>query len=198
MKSMLALIALCVPAWANEMTVYAPVPMAPYVAPGNPETVMVQGFDPALGTLKSVTITAWLHETGGFAAENLAPGPATYTWQSQAGLLFSTAANAPLFNASFPQHGNSHALTAYDGALDWGGNSGFLDTIKNDQAFFSIYATSRPIALAQFISAGPIAFHADRYGSNQHNADSGKGTYQLLHEIGARLTIRYQWTPVTK
>lgn len=197
LKIIAALIALASIARADTLTVTTPIVMAPYVAPGNPEVVFIQGFNPALGTLRSVTISAWLHETGGFAAENLAQGPATYTWQSQAGILLSTSTNVPLVNAALPQHGNSHSLTAYDGALDWGGTSGFLDPLKNDQGFPSIYSTSRPVALNRFVSAGPIQFNVERFGANQHNADSGKGTYQLLHEVGARLVITYVYQSVT-
>lgn len=195
MRYLLSLIALCAPVLADELTVSTPITLAAYVQPDAPETIYVQPFNPALGTLHGVRIDVTLHETLDVRGENLAQGPATFSWRSVAGIRLTSTQGDMLFSEFFQPHENFVPLAQFDGVLDFDGPSGFTEELKGVAELFSVYATGRPSELQRFVGTRPRPFLAHRVGQNRAGADSGKGVHGITHRVGGRVRVTYSFQP---
>lgn len=194
---LLALLALCAPLSAAEVSTFTPIAMRPYVTPGVLEPITVQGFDPALGTLTGVRVDVEMHEQGAARGENEAPGPAQLFWQSRAGLRLASVSNDTLFSQSFRRQIVFRRCSAFDGSLDFAGSSGFTQPFKTQATVFSAYFTGDPADMQRFVGAGPRPFLVERIGANIWTADSGAATGWLTHRVGGRVVVVYSFTPAT-
>lgn len=195
---LLALLLLCSPAMADEIAFPTPIQLRPYVGGANlAETIQIQGFNPALGTLTAVRIDVDVHEEITARGENVSPGAALLVWKSQAGLALSTVTDQTLFIAPLQPHTLGKRCTKYDGVTDFGGTSGFTLPDKGESLVFSIYQTGDPSELQRFVGVGSKPFKAWRLGLNSYSGATGKGTAGLKHLVGGRILTIYVYSPAT-
>lgn len=194
-RNLIAFLALAAPAAAAELRVSTSLPLATYTSPNPVVPFTMPGFDPALGTLTRVRIGVELHETLEARAENQAPSSAALTWESVVGMRVAGLDSTILIDERMPDRVYSMRATPFDGALDFGGSSGFTVTLKATLEDPLAYSATAPNDVARFLGAGPRPFLLVRSGRNLFSATSANDTASLTHKLGARLWILYDYTP---
>ncbi len=113
-------------------------------------------FDPALGTLNSVTLDVTASYSGSIGIENLSASPDVAN-----GIVFGSvtaSTNNSLFSVEVftSMTGPVHHLTAFDGAVDFAGTSGATDTVVGSSVTGSATAPPPTAVLPEFIGTAPI------------------------------------------
>lgn len=154
------------------------------------ETVSLQQFDSALGTLNSVTVTLEGIVKGIAEAENLGGVTRDVTLKLEALISASTAALGALVD-TLPVISETHSLTAYDGTLDFAGTSGVSTgqhTIGDSKSI-----TLTGMDMNEFIGMGLVEFIVDALGTSEVTGGGNMVSY-FTTEASALLKVDYDYT----
>lgn len=153
-------------------------------------SVTLPKFDPALGTLTSVTITASDEVTMRIRVENRSPVEAELggdlavvgTLEVPSGQTVSSASSLA----------RSEVLPAFDGVLDWSGSGFDTGEMPASNSLDPVLMTS---GLEDYI--GPGTFTAS-YAADGHSAFHGPGVsgYLFTSSAGATVCVSYGYEPV--
>lgn len=164
----------------------------PYAATDWTDSVSIPRFDPALGTLDSITITLTSRVRGSIRLESQDGAPAIVNTALAADIQLLRPDNS-ILSAGIPVVSNSDFLTAYDGVLDFGGTSGrsYLNLNHSDTNALVIPGAN-PDALL-FMGLGSITLPVTAIG--QSTAD-GAGNLLLIFntQAAADVTVEYNYT----
>jgi PEP-CTERM motif len=153
----------------------------------------LQKFDPALGTLNSVSLALYGNVIGGARLESEDSAPATLTLNLAAQLTL-TQPNGGLL-AIAPTTGATFAASAYDGVSDFGGTSGV--TLR-DIAFSASDSTTFTDAtlMTPYIGVDTLLLPVRATGNS---SATGAGNLFAAFEtrVGARANVVYDYTPAT-
>lgn len=183
MKTLIALLFTCVSAIAATATHTATI--FPALTDWS-VTNSVPKWDPADGTLNSVSVTVSANTQSDFYAEILDTVPRDTVARS----VFWISASAGTLAASTSAT-NSHVqtLSAYDNVLDYGGTSGFSAS-KSSSASAANVTTS----VAQFVGAGTVPVAASATATATYEG-SGDFYFFVQTQASAIVTITYDFTP---
>ena len=168
---------------------------APAVTGWSGDAVVTQ-FDPSLGRLVAVLITAQDALSGTFAVENLDTAPGLITYTESAALLTSVpGASAPIVAVSterirFPVPG-------YDGTADFAGASGFSEGVATGTVGAGQVTTlTSAAALAAFTGTGTLSLPVDTAGSS---VLTGPGSLSAISTqlTGGSISVQYVYQPGT-
>lgn len=157
----------------------------------------LQKFDPALGTLNSITFEYGGTLIASVAVESMNGTPAHITTTVEGEITFYPAPYDLIpYLRTWLQCNRSFDATAYDGVLDYGGTSGitFPDDVWNGSTggFSNL---SDPTYLSLFTGLGQIAIPCEVSGTS---VSSGPANLAVLTRMVARgqATVIYDYTPV--
>jgi hypothetical protein len=157
------------------------------------EPLSVPQFNPAQGVLTGISILFESRVQGSIGTESLDGAPASVTLNYGANLqLLDGSMN--ILVALSPNAAFVHALTAFDGVIDFGGTSGVthagLDLMDSGGAMPAL----TPAVLATFVGLGTVPFQATATGAS---TVSGPGNIvsQFLTNASARVTVCYTFAP---
>jgi hypothetical protein len=148
-------------------------------------TNSVPQFDPALGTLNSVSISIGVNASTEIFVENRD----RREWPTTAGSEVTATATVAGFSAvASVTNLHSQTLTAFDGVLDFGGTSGFTQAVVGT-ASASAFAPS-----VLFIGVGNVPLVASADAVGRYN---GSGAYRFVvgTTASAIVTVTYDFTP---
>ena len=156
-------------------------------------TVSIPKFNPALGSLISVTLTLNGRIEGQAAVESSDSSPITITTQFKADITLARPDNSVLA-VVIPQVDNVSNLAPSDGTLDFAGPSGqtFANLIQSAQQ--SVTSPPPPSDLALFSGAGNIILPVLARGTSQA-VGSGNVTTSFATKAAATVTVIYLYTP---
>lgn len=164
----------------------------PFTATDWTDSVSIPRFDPALGTLDSITITLTSRVRGSIRLESQDEAPALVNTALAANVELFKPDNSVLTTGG-PSVSNSDFLTAYDGVLDFGGTSGrsYLNLNQTDTETLNILGSS-PDGLL-FIGLGSLALPVTAMGES--TAD-GAGNLLLIFntQASADVLVEYNYT----
>lgn len=155
--------------------------------------VALTKFDPALGTLISITLTLDGRIEGQVSVESLDTGPTTITTQFRANITLQRPDNSPLA-VVIPQVNNTQDLAPFDGTINFSGPSGI--TYPNLQQSASQSVTSPPPAsdLVLFTGPGTITLPVTAIGTSVVTG-SGNIVSQFVTKAAATVTVTYLYNP---
>ncbi|MBK7878793.1 MAG: choice-of-anchor E domain-containing protein [Planctomycetes bacterium] len=166
------------------------------LAPTNFATsITVPKFDPALGQLVNVGITARWQAPAQFQVENQDPFPILMTVTYAASLELMRPDASPLLTSNLSANANP-PLGAFDGVLDFAGPSGFSLALPNDDVGQTSPPTS-PADLALFTGAGAfdtIALPVVAQAAMSH-IGGGNITVSQSLRAGVSVDISYTYDP---
>lgn len=156
-------------------------------------SVWLQMFDPALGTLNSITFGLDGHAEGTAKFESLDAGPATVTMDLSAVLKLQRPDNTDLV-VTIPVAHTVDNATAFDGTIDFGGTSGKTYTgLSADKSETATTSTAADKAL--FTGTGLIQLPSVATG-----ASTGSGAGNLILQFNTLASssawVRYDYTAV--
>jgi hypothetical protein len=154
----------------------------------------VQQFNPALGTLNSVTIAVAGNLSQTFMFENLGTaGTIQFSNGSTTGCLFemkytggSSLLLLDILNTP------SYSFTAYDGVMDFGGTSGKTATVGQTGSNSSAYTDGT--TLSAFTGAGTISLDGIATGRSYWQATSGNISVGVMTMAGSDISVTYNYT----
>jgi hypothetical protein len=149
-------------------------------------------FDPALGTLQSVRITATLKLQGEVQVESHDAAPATITAEVAGhGSLTIPNVGAPL--GADPVVSKTYLASAYDGAQDFAGTSGFDTGVVNT---FQDFAPSdiTGASVAPFVGVGTWSASVTATGLSKASGNGNLVT-QTSNLAGAQVCVAYTFLP---
>jgi hypothetical protein len=157
-------------------------------------SVTLPKFDPALGTLQTVTLTLDGHIEGQAAVESTDASPTTITTMFQANLTLARP-DMSILAVVIPQVTNMANLSPFDGVIDFRGTSGI--TYPNLMQNASQSVTSPPPAsdLPLFTGTGTITLPVTAVGTSTA-IGSGNVITQFATRASAVVTVVYQFAPV--
>jgi hypothetical protein len=117
------------------------------------DSAAVNQFDPALGALQSVNISASTNLLGSIAAENFGNAAATVSASDTVTLTVDLPGSTPTLAPTASSY-NSLRLGAFDGALDYAGASGGIAPLSMPGAFSTTLNDAAD--LAPFTGAGTV------------------------------------------
>ena len=158
------------------------------------DSLAVNQFDPALGTLQSVNITLSGNIVAQFSAENLGAAAATVSVTDTATLTLDLPGAGSTETAATPVS-DSMSLAAFDGTADFAGASGHVDNLTGlnsgqvnqvtDGADLAAFTGQRVVVL-------PIA------GTSAASIDGpGNLMAALLTEAGGTVSVSYTYLPAS-
>ena len=158
------------------------------------ETFAVQQFNPALGTLNSVTLNLDGDLSQTFQFENLdGPGTITFSNGLTTGCMFeleySGGSNLLLLDI---ENTPTYAFDDFDGNIDFTGTSGNTDTVGVIDSFFDVF-TDVP-TLSAFTGTGTIDLDAIATGRSYYEATSGNIIVGVMTTAGADVSVTYDYT----
>ena len=154
------------------------------------DTLSLQQFNSALGTLTSVVFNYGGTITSIFREESLDAAPATITVNTAGNLVFGLPISSTLnfLNSA------ARNVTAFDGVIDFGGTSGFGPTTVVATNSGSSTFTS---GLASYTGLGTYGI-----GVAANASSNATGAGNLISQInttaGANINVTYNFTPVTR
>lgn len=161
------------------------------------QTFAVTQFDPALGTLNSVSITvdADLSQTLMFENFN---GPGSITFSAGASTtgcayVVKYTAGATLVSADIVNT-PTYAFSAYDGVMDFGGTSGHTDVVVLSGVNSAMYVDGA--TLAAFSGLGTVSIDATATGRSAYSFTGGNGAVGVMTSAGADVTVVYDYEPI--
>ena len=154
------------------------------------DTLSLQQFNAALGTLTSVVFNYGGAITSIFREESLDNAPATITVSAAGNLVF----DLPISTTLNFLNSASRVVSAFDGTIDFGGTSGFGPT--------SVTATNSGTStftsgLATYIGLGTYGISV---GANAFSNATGAGNLisQINTTAAANINVVYAFTPTTR
>ncbi len=149
-------------------------------------------FDPALGTLDSITLSITSRVRGSIRLESEDAAPAQVNSALAANVNLYRPDNS-ILSAASPEVSNTDFLSAYDGVLDFGGTSGrsYLNLNHSDTAMLVISGVDLDAAL--FTGLGNVLLPVTAMG--QSTAD-GAGNLLLIFstQAAADVNVTYSYT----
>ena len=174
------------------------------------EVLAVPQFNPALGTLNSVSVSASLSANGTLGMENISPTAAiinkkifTYTPDGDTtngtfaitlGMTTLTSTVWDLLNTFYTVN-----LTTFDGISNFAGTSGYQNTYLNTAAA-NAYLYTLPGDMAPYIGLGNVSFNADgvAFAPISFPASSGGNADHFVRTVGsASIEVTYDYTVTT-
>ncbi|MFV0473092.1 MAG: choice-of-anchor E domain-containing protein [Pikeienuella sp.] len=154
-------------------------------------TMSLQQFDPALGALQSVTLTLSGGVKGQANAENLDTTPATVMLDLSALFSATTGGASAVTIETFPVIDMTYDLGAFDGGIDFAGDSGVKSgEIQATQAETATLVSS----LDQFVGLGTIDFVVSALGAS-NGSGAGNLVTQFNTSASALLSVAYEYEP---
>ncbi len=176
-------------AWAASITFSNSIPVTDtdFIS-----SVSVSQFNPALGTLTSVSLSLSDTETASINVENTSSTGRTIG-VSMSDTISVTGPTASTSLSVNPTISTSDALTAFDGTQDLSGadsasHPGLTNTVSASTT------TSAAADLALFTGVGSIVFPVNAAGSSTTTAPSNVAT-DLQNGDGVTVTVTYNFTP---
>lgn len=145
-------------------------------------------FDTGLGTLNSVTIDLTGFVTGSASAESLDAAPSTVTLDLQA--LVEFLVGATNLAQVIPAVQQIVGLDAFDGDIDFGGNSGISFTDLAGSDFTSVVLTGAN--MAPFIGNGTVTGLCNGTGQSV-GTGAGNLVTQFSTQAGCAVTVTYDY-----
>ena len=151
------------------------------------DTLSLQQFNSALGTLTSVVFTYGGNITSIFREESLDAATATVTVNTAGNLVFGL----PISNTLNFANSATRVVTAFDGTIDFAGASGFgpLSVVATNSGTSTFTS-----GLASYIGAGiygvGVAANASSFASGAGNLIS-----QINTNAAANIVVTYNFTP---
>lgn len=160
----------------------------PVVTTNWTDSLSFQKFDASLGTLNSVTIALVGTVDGVGNGESLDAAPTTVTLNVSADITGSVAPFGDVVTA-LPVIGRSESLTAFDGAINFGGSSGVTTGMVTATDTDSETLTGD---LSTFIGADQwtLSLTAD---ANSSGSGAGNLITQFATNAGAKVTVTYDY-----
>lgn len=154
--------------------------------------VQLDKFDASLGTLTGVTFNYSSALTANFRAESLDAAPGTLTLTGGALVLLGL----PISKSLTLSNTGSRSVTAYDGAIDFRGTSGFSNGQVTASASDS-FSTSLASVLSSLTGAAGDTFDLQVTALAQSTVT---GVGNLISQVGtlvsASVSVAYQYVPV--
>lgn len=164
----------------------------PFTATDWSSSVSIPQFNPALGTLDSITMTLTSRVRGSIRLESQDAAPALVNTALAADVELLRPDHS-MFASGVPTVSNSDFLTAYDGVLDFAGTSGrsYLNLNQSDSDTLVILGSDLDAAL--FSGVGNVVLPVSAVG--QSTAD-GAGNLLLIFntQAAADVTVEYNYT----
>ena len=145
-------------------------------------------FNPALGTLNSVTIDLTGLVTGDVRAESLDASPATVTLNLQAIVDFLVGATT--LAQVIPTASTVNALAAFDGTIDFAGPSGISLTGLSGTDSDTVVLTGA--AMSPWIGTGTVTGLCSGTGSSS-GTGAGNLVTQFATQAGCGVTVTYDY-----
>lgn len=152
-------------------------------------------FDPALGTLNSVSFVLNGDIVQNFQAENKGAGPDVLTPTAGANFFFRTG-TTNLQTLALSQVGTSFSAAAFDGTVDYAGASGV--TFAPLTASSSLAFAGTP--LSNFIGSGnlgALGYNVRSVGNGTISSDNGNLASVIETQARYNLTVVYDYTART-
>ncbi len=168
----------------------------PSMMTGWSSSVTLPRFDPALGVLKTVSITAESTVSGSAALENLDLLPATVSTNFSLIATVSRPAGGGVLVSSAPSQMFVDMVTPYDGTADFGGTSGVTHAGIMMTAINT--SVSPPPASDLVLFTGPsgnpgtITLPVDAFGTSG-GTGAGNLLLQFLQSASATVTVCYDY-----
>ncbi|MBL8858290.1 MAG: choice-of-anchor E domain-containing protein [Planctomycetes bacterium] len=156
-------------------------------------TVTLPKFDPALGSLISVTLTLDGRIEGQAAVESSDSSPITITTQFKADITLARP-DTSVLAVVIPQVDNVANLQPFDGTLDFAGPSGMTFANLMQSAQQSVVSPPPASDLVLFSGPGNIVLPVTARGTSQA-VGSGNVTTSFATKAAAVVTVRYLYTP---
>lgn len=154
--------------------------------------LVVDKFDPSLGTLNSVKVKLEGSVSGTASYENLGGSPEAINLNLQASITLTKPDNTPLVQV-VPLVNQADNASAFDGTIDFGGTSGNSFANLNANAMDMDTLVS-PADLALFTGPGTISLPISATGTS-FASGGGNLIAQFLTEAGASMMVTYDYTP---
>jgi len=156
-------------------------------------SVTIPLFNPALGTLNSVTFLLNGHVEGTVQFESRDAGPATVTSTLSAQVVL-TRPDTSTIALTAPTFSTSDSVTAFDGVNDFGGTSGRTHTgLTADDS--STHVSPPPASdLALFTGIGSIVLPVSAMGVSGATG-AGNLLVSISTSASAEVTVTYDYTP---
>lgn len=161
------------------------------------DSVSVSKFDPALGTLQSVSITFTGSIVGSAQAESLDTSPTTVTETFQ-GQIILTRPDLSTLASVLPQAQFVDTFTSFDGTIDFAGTSG--TSHMNVSATQTVNVTTPPPASDLALFTGPIGNPGTitlPVSATGTSTASGSGNLitQFTQDASADVQVCYNYIP---
>ena len=163
----------------------------------------VNQFDPSLGMLTKVTFTAAGSLTSLIRFESLDAAPTTITsmvsgtieLRQPTGGTGQPPVGTPFLTTNIAQSAGSRMVTAFDGAIDFGGTSGFTPTTPVTGSASSMVMLTDPANdLSAYMGTGTVAVRADARATSTASG-AGNLITQVNTTASATITVTYTYMP---
>ncbi len=160
--------------------------------------INVLQFDPALGSLNSVSFILNGDIVQNFKAENTGAGPDVLTPVAGANFLFRTATTT-LQTLAISQVGTSFSAAAFDGTVDYAGTSGIIFAPLTAASSISFAG----LPLSNFIGTGNLGdlagqnYNVRSIGNGSIGSDNGNMASEIATQARYNLTVVYDYTQRT-
>jgi hypothetical protein len=160
------------------------------------DPIGVQQFDPALGTLNSMTISLTATVTGEMGYENTSTtsgSDGTIEMNAQVSVWLASDP-ASVITVASPTSSEAFSLAVFDGIIDFGGTSGvfFADINETDTVTATL---TDPAALAAATGTGTLDFEVEAVGTTAFTGSSGNESTRFGLLAGATVTVTYDYQP---
>ena len=161
------------------------------------ETRALDQFDPALGDLLSVRLTADANISGSAMFENQDAQPAVVTLNYSSQITVARSDNMNLLLTANPTFSTISNLAASDGVLDFAGPSGetFPNLAASDSVDLTFNAPFSADEMALFIGNGTFGIDVVAMGTSQATG-AGNLTVQINTDAAATITVVYEYEGV--
>jgi hypothetical protein len=150
----------------------------------------VPQFDPNLGVLNSVSVSFSGRLQGSLRFESLDAKPAVVSSVYAAQIVLALQGDPNSLVSLTPSQSFNDAVTAFDGAIDFGGTSG-VSHLGIDVTDAGVWS---PVNLAPFTGTGTVAFVASAAGSSIVTGP-GNVVSQIQTVASVHLTVCYDFAP---
>ncbi|MBL8763056.1 MAG: choice-of-anchor E domain-containing protein [Phycisphaerae bacterium] len=158
------------------------------------EVMTLPKWDGSLGTLQGVTLTLGGSVAGSARFESTDAGPATIDMTLSAELAMKRPDNTSLVVA-LPLVNTTDNVTAFDGTIDFGGDSGRTHDNLSASDTQSLTVLPADADFALFLGAGNLSLDIKATGASV-GSGSGNLIVQFLTDASAHAEIEYRYIPV--
>ncbi len=159
------------------------------------DTLTIPQFNTSQGVLNSVSIRFETNIAGIIGVENTSPNPQSLTATLQATITLQAPNMTPLLVSVPSSPVTPPPLAPFDGAIDFGGASGFTSPLLTDDDVQTInIPPDVAVTLADFQGAGSLVFPVAAQGSSFFTGNTGNEASLFQLQAGARLVVTYDFT----